>query len=195
MQHSDKPFKELNLAADLLEEMSRAQNLDQMEALWKRFLHHLDRVWNKAEAHYSSSPKWDNWRGKYISQRRKDPLLSYLINARNVDEHSIAEIAQQLPGMFMINPPQFGGTLKIDRLTIENGIIEEFRSSTGAKIYFEPSQLRLLPVTNHGRTYNPPTMHQGRPINPNDVLGAAQLGISFYREFLSAAEVYFVSSP
>lgn len=195
MQYSDKPAKELKLAKDLLDQMKLANDLQQLEEFWKRFLHHLDRVWNKAENHYRKSPKWDNWRGKFISQRRQDPLLSYLINARNVDEHSISEISQVQHGSLRINPINKGGSLKIDRLEFSiNGKGFDIKSTSPLDIVFQPAMVRLLPVENRGKIYNPPTAHLGHPIDPNDLLGAARAGIEFYENFLSKSDAYFVSS-
>lgn len=193
LQSSDKPDIELKLAGDLLEEMRAAKSLQVLESLWKRFLHHIDRVWNKAEAHYSKSPKWSSWGGKYLKQRRSDALLSYLVNARNVDEHSISEITEVRPGTFAIKARDASKGFYVNSFIIGDNGVKEVSLGENAVIDFKPSSVRLIAVRNRGREYLPPTTHLGEKVNPDDLIGVATKALQFYDDFLRAARNYFVS--
>lgn len=195
MQHSDKPSQELDLAKELVRQMEEAKTLVDLEAYWKRYLHHLDRVWNKAEAHFSRSPKWSGWHGKFAQPRKKDPLLLYLNKARDADEHSITDITEKRPGGWSLDAATPGGDLYIKKLIIgAAGQIEHLDAGTPFKLNVTASEVRLLPVTNRGRTYDPPTEHLGKAISPNNLIDLANKGVSFYGEFLLAAEKFFVNT-
>ena len=195
MQHSDKPGKELDLARELLGEMKKAKSLSVLETLWKRFLHHIDRVWNKAEAHYSKSPKWPNWGGKYIRLRRRDELLSYLVAARNADEHSISEITALKGGSFGINARDPSQGLHIKSLKFGPDGIKDISLGTEAIIEFTPAKVQLIKVHNRGQDYTPPTKHLGQPVDSGDLIVVATAALRFYESFLRAAEVQFLSPP
>ena len=157
---------------------------------WKKFLHRLERAWFKSESHYSRSPKWHSWAGQFITQRRQDPLLSYLKNARDADEHTVAEITARVAGVAIGAPP--GQSVVVDSLVIKNGQV--FVDSTGPLVVeFLPARTQLLPVANRGRTYPVPTVHLGKPVNRHDVLEMAFLSLDWYRDFADRTETHFVT--
>jgi hypothetical protein len=167
--------------------------MTEMEVFWKRYLHHLDRIWNKAEAHFSKSPKWSSWHGKYLRLRRNDQLLSYLLAARNVDEHSISDITEKQQGFTGINSVTPGGTVHIKKLVIgPKGEISFFEAASPVTMTFRPNLVHLLPVENRGRTYPAPKKHLGGPVNPLDLVNIAERGVAFYKGFLEDAEAKFV---
>lgn len=194
MQPSDKPRQELRLAQDLVGRLKEASSLVELEEYWRQYLRHLDRVWNKAEAHFSKSPRWNGWQGQYLKQRSKDPLICYLVQARNVEEHAIEEITEKQASSFSVNPAVRGQEVTMSFRTDANGEVINFRSDAPVQIQFSPSRVVLLPVVNRGRTYQPPTSHMGALVDPNDLTALATKGAQFYEEFLCAAEKFFVTS-
>lgn len=191
MQRSEAPSKALSAAEQAFTEMQSAHSLEELEEAWKDFLHRLDRFWNKAEAHFSKSPKWAGWAGAYIVARKKDELLCYLTQARNVEEHQIEPITDFLAPALEIKPvghhPVLIDELKFDR----KGMI--FRSSSPVHVSFRPGHTRLLPVTNRGRTYPAPRTHLGQSLDGKSVVELALLALRYYREFFVAAETKFYS--
>jgi hypothetical protein len=190
MQHSEQPSLELVKARAAIEAMRNATTLDAFEEGWKEFLGRLERVWTKSINHFGKSPKWNGWKGKYESHRKTDQLLSYLVNARGADEHTVNEIVGREPGGIGINPAE-GNSLYIERMEINNGNIF-IKSPQKIKIDFLPAKTTLLPVTNRGRTYPVPTTHLGNPIDPMNVIAVAEAGTNFYGQFLAQAEAFFV---
>jgi hypothetical protein len=190
MQHSNQPAVELKKAENAIDNMRKANSLDEFEDAWKEFLSRLERVWTKSSNHFGKSPKWNGWKGNFEPLRRSDPLLSYLINARGADEHTVNEILTREPGGIGINPAE-GNSLFIEHMTIKNGHVL-IKSPQKIKIDFLPERIVLLPVNNRGRTYDVPTKHLGKSINSNNVISIAEAGAKFYQRFLDDAEIFFV---
>jgi len=190
MQDSDKPNQELEKARCNIVQMRQAETLEQFEENWKEFLSKLERVWHKAYNHLSRSPKWTGWKGKYEQARKKDPLLSYLVNARHADEHTVSEITGRESGGIGIGPAE-GNGLHIERMEINNGKIS-IQSPQNIRISFIPGKVKLLPVKNYGRVYDVPTSHLGAPIDPSNVVAVAEAAVNYYAKFLEEARAFFV---
>ena len=170
--------------------MAAAVSLDEYEEHWKEFLRRLERGWSKAHAHYGKSRKWNGWQGRVDGLRRTDPLLSYLVNARGAEEHTVNDITTRHPGRIGINPAE-GNSLYIERMEVNNGVVS-ISSPQNLRIEFTPGRMGLLPVTNRGRTYATPTSHLGNSIDPHNVSAVASMALRFYEHVLRDAEAFFV---
>ncbi|MEQ3694019.1 MAG: hypothetical protein ABNH16_03765 [Thalassolituus sp.] len=192
MQPIDKPWEQLRRAESYIEKMTTASSVEEYEEYWKEFLHNLERSWNKLTSHLKRSPKYQGWveRGKTEKLRRQDQLLSYLVNARGAEEHSVAEISKQQSGGIRINPV-FGNSLKINKVGVINGQIY-IDSDQPIKIDFIPDKVVLMSVENRGRTYDVPSEHIGNKLIKNDPVEIAKLGVAFYKTYFENAEVHFV---
>lgn len=190
MQASPKLEEELSRARDAVAAMKASKNLSDLEEHWKEYLGRLERVWFKAFAHYKKSPKWQAWQASFEAARKKDPLLSYLRNARGADEHTVSDIVEHQGGLISIVPGERGGTIK--NLRISGGVAAAETTGT-VDVVFSPERIKLLPVVNRGVTYDVPTQHLGTPINPDHVVSIAETGLAFYERFLREAEAFFVS--
>ena len=190
MQRSDAPHQELIRAKLAVVAMRKATTLNQFEESWKEYLGRIERTWNKISNHFGKSPKWNSWQGPFDRQRRQDSLLSYLVNARGAEEHTVKEIVARELGGIGINPA-FGN--RIDHLEISNvGGQMNIKTTQPLKIEFIPGRIALLPVVNRGRTYPVPNAHLGKTIDPTDVPALAELGVVFYENALARAQAYFV---
>lgn len=192
MQPLDKAKAQLQKARRSLERMRVAQSLDKYEEEWVDFLHNLERTWNKTVNHLSRSPKYKGWskRSRTENLRRQDPLLSYLVNARGAEEHTVAQITEKEMGSIGISPAE-GNELLIRHMSISKGVIN-INADRPIKIVFIPGKVKLLPVVNRGRTYDPPKMHLGEDVGEIDPIKVAELGITFYEDYIKEAESYFV---
>ena len=192
MQHSKQPSLELSKAQIAIEAMRNAKTLEEFEESWKEFLSRLERVWNKGVSHFCKSPRWNGWKGQFERLRKTDPLLSYLVNARGAEEHTVNEIVGKEPGGIGINPAE-RNSLYIEHMEINNGNIF-IKSPQKIKIDFMPARTTLLPITNRGRTYPVPSTHLGNAVDPMNVIAIAEAGAQFYEKFLSQAEKFFVKN-
>jgi hypothetical protein len=191
MQHSDQPFRALERARQSVDLMREAKTLIDVEEHWKDYLHRIERVWNKAVNHFGKSPKWNGWQGKYLKLRKADPLLSYLINARGADEHTISEITQREPAFLAINPGP-SGNLHLRNVVFEKGTFTKFEVFGEAVVEARPAQVQLMPVRNRGIVYEIPKEHLAQPIDPQNLFDIAEKAIAFYADFLNSAEAFFV---
>jgi uncharacterized membrane protein len=190
VHHSDQPGKELEAARSAIEAMRKSVSFEEFEKNWKEYLRRLERIWSKSSAHFGKSPKWNGWQAKFLKLRKTDLLLSYLINARGAEEHTVNEIVRHQSGHIGINAAE-GDITHIDYMKVSNtGIYVQSRQPL--RIDFIPARTHLVPVTNRGREYGVPSSHLGSPVDPTDIIAVAELGIAFYESFLSQAESFFV---
>jgi hypothetical protein len=192
MDHSERPSLELARARDAIEAMRNAKTVDELAEHWSTFLGRLQRVWNKAASHFSQSPKWIGWSGRFMHLRRTDPLLAYLVHARNAHEHTVQDIVTKVMGRIGIGPAQ-GNLLSIERMVAKDGNFF-IKALQPIKVDFVPAKIMLAPVTDQGITYQPPNMHLNTPFDSVSAIAVAEAGARFYAQFLSEAENYFVSS-
>jgi hypothetical protein len=138
------------------------------EAAWRDFLHAIDRVWNKTAARCKNEAKWPRLKSKYEGLRKSDPLLKYIVQARNVSEHTISPVVKD-----------WDAELKATQIT--NGI----------RLNWKPWDRPLLPVTNRGTTFLPPKKHLGKPMSHYMRPGqeepkiVAECAMYFYLEMLN----------
>lgn len=191
MQSSPAPKTQLDKAYSSILAMEKAKTLDDFEENWKNFLFQLERCFNKAQAHYKKSPKWDSWWGKYKKLRTSDELLSYLIKARGAEEHSVEEIVKRHESGIGINAAK-GNAVYIESITFDELGNINIKSPQDLKITFIPERMILLPVSYYDRIYDVPKRHLGKDIDSNDVCSIARLAHAFYSTFLLSAEQYFV---
>lgn len=91
-----------------------------------------------------------------------------------------------------INPVE-GNSLVVHSAVYEGGKLSMV-TDRPVVLIFTPEKMRLLPVVSQGRGYDVPTMHLGDAINPEDVIGIAELGVTYYAKVLDSAEAFFVTN-
>ena len=124
-----------------LREMLRISvgSFSEYEAAWRDFLGRIERVWTKIEAAMSQVEGWQSVQSRVVAERRNDPLLSYVVQARNVDEHTIQDVTADWRAS--LNATQIGpGQVRLE---------------------WKPWDRPLLPVRNRGVIYAPPRSHLG----------------------------------
>lgn len=85
------------------------------------------------------------------------------------------------------------GSVLVEHLEIRgdaNGL--QVNSAQPLKVTFMPARTRMADVVNRGRRYATPTSHGGRPINPDDLPGVAEIALNYYSDVLSRADAFFV---
>jgi hypothetical protein len=166
--------------------MAAAGSIEDMEIEWRSYLNHIEKVWVKVErCCQHARGTFEPWQGGYRKLRREDPLLRYLKQCRDADNHSIQDLAAVEPGSWGINPA-FGNTLHINRLEIRNGRIAHY-SGSPIKIEVMPPQPIVVRVKNHGEWHDPPKIHLGKSVNTANPLFLARAGLDFYEGYIEAA--------
>lgn len=153
------------------------QPFKECESAWREVLRRLERVWTKTQAAVHHLSGWKQIESEITNLRRTDPLLQYVAQARNVDEHSIQNLAKEYEW-------DFTATLKPE----------------GILLGWSPWDRPLLSLVNRGTRYNPPSVHLGQSIEP--LLGngkaeprvVAELAIEFYVKFLNRVSLEVVGN-
>lgn len=166
LRHAIEEFSSADVAYRKMVEIGVGDFVE-YEKAWRSFLHRIERVWTKTQAAAHRMPGWQKIESEVSRLRKTDPLLNYLQQARNVEEHSIQELATDWDAK--LTAVQFG---------------------TEVQLSWQPWDRPLLPVTNRGVKFDPPRIHLGKSIEP--LLGkgkaetrvVAELALRFYVGFL-----------
>jgi ethanolamine utilization microcompartment shell protein EutS len=202
LKHSKTEIIKAEKSFDL---MKNCESIQEIENNWRDFLNHLEKIWNKSERECQSfKNKFQPWQGEFVRLRKKDPLLRYLKNARDADVHSIFEIVQKSNPINIITPTEgqeIAGdlTTKFELLNVTGiNIISPLEGeiiSGDVKLKFEliiEDKLDVINIENKEITYSPPESHLGNKINNSkDLFEIAELGLVFYKNYISQIESKF----
>lgn len=155
-----------------------SSDLDAAEDAWCDFLHYWVRAVNKydAQGKHIYGLAWSSLK----KNLRSDERLTFLWEARNTDEHSIAPVADRTPGVALVNPIAIDVG---DGLVIGPGGEAGIDLGGGISLAFTPGSLRLVEVSNPFRkeSYIPP-LEDSFPISP---LRLMEYGLAFMRKVLA----------
>jgi len=180
-------IKEFDNAKELIELMSTASNLEEYEECWKEFLHKLDRGFNKLKDLYKNDKRVKRVIDSINTARNSDPLIAYLMQARNTDEHSMRQITEKVEGYTKITGGSGGE--KIISGVIEGGKYPDNLLFEGnLDIQFKIECLQIVSVVNQGKQYDPPKMCANKRISTQTPHMIATVGLDFYLEKIAQIE-------
>lgn len=161
-------------AKEHLHAMAQATSLEVFKKFWPDFLTMANRVYVKLEQGAKDNGPSSGWYGRKKNERRTDPLLQYVKQARDADEHGLAKVTGRSPGQvgirFTEDRAVWSGTIRTgpDGVTITPA--SENRD-TPMEITAYPSDVTLVPVVNYATQYDVPTVHLGNPVPLHPVSG------------------------
>lgn len=174
-------INEFNRAENSISEMKSATNLEEYEDHWKDFLTYLDRAWNKCEDSISNINSVHKIRDFVRRCRKEDNLIQYLVQARNVNEHTIRRIVTKKGACATITGGPGGGI--IIRGSIEgSGKVNTLVRDGNVEIKFLPARLEVVAVKNKSTIFQPPKEHLGATIHSLIPHELAEMGFSFYKK-------------
>jgi hypothetical protein len=178
------------VAQQLLVQYSRADTLREQRNIWWQFLQSFEASYVKLHAAAEATGgRLLGWFGGVRRERKSDPLLSYLLHARNADQHGLelvveAQGAGWTDGVMGMShgPPGDDESLKqwVENVRSTIGEYEIFTldpspeggrwltqeeieaSGMGIRVY--PPHYALTPVTDRSVTYAVPDHHLGQPL-------------------------------
>lgn len=176
-------------AAKKADSLQHVRSPDEMKEVWSEFLVNYHRAYQRL-GNAMDTPKERGWFERLGAARKKDPLLQYLYQARDADEHGRDEIAKATQGGLAIGTG--GGPIYIEKMVIRGGRLEvldgwQGRPGMPIRAEFCPGELRLEPVTNKGTVYAVPETHLGRELRDVSPAKAASLGLIFLDDALNDA--------
>ena len=181
-------------AKHLFEKLNSVQNFDDFSDTWHQFLIKLNGVHSQLSAASRKSKTLSKWYNPKKIVWRKDPLLQYLLQARNADEHGIGEVLEKASASMELKSrnPDEDRTIGAS-LTFVNGVpYGQVWSNDhhGVSASFKPPRIILIPVTDDrfGTTFTPPKEHLGKAISSDDPRYVARLGLNYTLSLLDEAE-------
>lgn len=137
-------------------------DIERFRELWYIFLAAAKNVWTVLEQGSKASPQSKQWFGGKKNVRRADPLLQYMFEARNDDEHGLQFMGEHVPG-------RITGSRRVE-------------TPEGPAILIEgiPPHIKLVAVRGRGgRIIQPPTEHKGQPLSDNSPHKLAALCLAY----------------
>lgn len=171
---------ELVWAAEALDEMLNAKDLERYEKAWIDYLHYLDRAWNNLIDYCDVHRVGQKYVSSVGNLRNTAGLLQYLKQARNSDEHSIREVVAVEAAKTTITGGAGGGT--IVRGVIHGSGQTEGLVGVNINVAFHPEYLVVIPVTSRGVQYQVPTQHLGNAIETKLPHELARMGLDYYSD-------------
>lgn len=156
----------LRLATKHANAISACKSHDEFADTWYQFLVTYKNVYTALEQGAKASPQSRQWFGAKKIERRDDPLLQYLFQARHADEHGIESVTQFVPGSVAIGvrKPGFSGSVRING-SLETGMLVESMDGKPVLVEHTNPHSRLVAVTGRGPVVYPvPVEHQGKPL-------------------------------
>jgi hypothetical protein len=158
-------------------------DISEQEAAWIDFLLAFVGVYNKLWHGTKDAARSRQWMGTKKRERAADPLLSYLNQARNADEHGIEPSTASRSLSLSISP---GGLVKF--ICREDGVWD-WSPIIGTGTPNNP-RLYLVPVTDDrfGTVFPVPQMHLGLAVTDKTAAGVAALGLAYLGKLVSEAD-------
>jgi hypothetical protein len=189
----EKAKDRLAAAKSALQVLDGRPNYEASKRAWYDFLIASNAVFAVLEQGAKGS-KSQPWYGKKKHERESEPLLQYLHQARNADEHGIAPVTTLEKQKLVL--VQDGKTVgAIENIVGNKGV---FRVPEGQpdkpdlskinEMRLYPARAKLISVTNRGVKYHPPTKFKGQDIPDNSPFEVGKLAMDFIESMLSEAE-------
>lgn len=182
----------LKLCQRALTELSKVDfDAEDFQIHWQDFLVQWKGTYMKVQQAAKSTPQELQWFGGVNTERRGDPLLRWLYEARNDEEHfGLTDSASFKPAKYSYKVVNSGSRTVGTAPGDASKLIDPDTGDTVAVLEsFEPQVDQLQEVTERdGKKKVPaPTRHLGKPI-PSKPKVAASLGLRWIEAVVAKAE-------
>jgi hypothetical protein len=174
----------LRVAKKAIKDLGASRDMDAFHDAWHTFLTSTKNVYDilKMGANTTTAQS-RQWYGGKARERKGDPLLQYVYEARNADEHGLSSSVERKPGSFTIpaNRPGFARGVRLDGQFGGGGRLR-ITSLDGNPVAFEVTSPHavLVPITARGnRVLQPPETHLGKPLTSNDPVPVAEYALAY----------------
>ena len=194
----------LGKAKECIAGLRKARNHTEFSAFWVDVLIALNGVPNLLQEGAKTDAHSQQWYGCKKRIGRKDPLLSYMYQARNAEEHGLREVIATRERWFGIDlvigdrlPTNVLGkfTVIVEYYNAKVCIIfEEGSKLQPIKVFFKEAILTEVHDDRFRLTFEVPNAHLGQPLKNPLPITAARLTYDYYCGLVDEAEK-FVFSP
>jgi hypothetical protein len=188
----EKARERLARASDAIGRLEQKEAFDTFVSDWTDFLLASNSIYTVLEQGAKTSAQSRQWFGRKKNQRRADPLLQYLHQARNADEHGLEQIIQRGEQTLNIDFKK-GYRPKTGQIKMSDGTVFQLpptpENAEGMIITLRAYALARVKDTRYGNEFDPPTEHLGKPLeNPDSPLHAAKLALAYQASLIEEAE-------
>lgn len=184
-----KARSRLRVASDTVKSLATCKDYDTFTGLWFTFLTAAKSVYTTLEQGSKISAQSRQWFGGKAQERRNDPLLQYLYQARNDDEHGLSFGAEQVPGNLAIGVNQPGYSTAMTINSGPDGTLHvASMDNKPVLIAHTPPHVKLIRV--HGRShepYDPPENHNGVHLADRSPFAVARIMIDYLESLINEA--------
>ncbi|WP_457659596.1 hypothetical protein [Sinorhizobium medicae] len=192
-QGMDKVRRKMRSATQSLNEAENANDYEQFVDRWTAFLLTLNAAFNALEKTIKGNKKHREWYEIISKERYNDPLMRYLIEARNVEEHGLAPVTGITPYTFAASALG-GGGFEVDIDIGHGNDYASVKPMPGSTVVVQRTWPRPILVKivkdNRGVTeeFAPPTSHLGNEIASTKPIDIGVLGLGYLQMVVDAAE-------
>ncbi|MEC5290153.1 hypothetical protein VSX64_05105 [Aurantimonas sp. C2-6-R+9] len=196
----EKARGRVNRAASAMNGLEKSADFASFSIACTDFLLAANSVFSILEKGAKDNATSRQWYGGKKKQCRQDPLIRYLVQARNADEHGIEPVAVHAPGSFAIGAP--GESVLLSNITVNAaGHTTALVHSVGGKlptVEVQPPHPKLVAVYDDrfgGEWFQPPTKHLGMKLPSATPLPIARLMVRFLTNLVDEAASYIRYPP
>ena len=179
----------LRSASRAYAELCAAEDFETFADHWTSFLVAWKGVYTVIEQGAKVSPQSRQWFAVKKAERIADPLLQYLFEARNDEEHGLAQTVKESGSADRTHEMLRDVPELHVRIGLPSGRIQLFGPDRNPAGYLQhlPPGPRLQTVNARGgRVYRPPMSHLGRQVDASP-LGVAAAGLAYVDALVSEA--------
>ena len=189
--------EELSRMLDAEQRLRRSRDEASSRQAWQDLLNHSQRMYNFLTAALKGSAAERTWSRDRQDERKSDPLLQYVQQARHADEHGLQLVVEPHSTAYIM--PDRAGSARIRRVAVMNDgtIIVDGEDHLGNPL--DPLEIvalnfvRIVPVVKRGVTYPVPSAHLGSVIEHNNIAMLARHITRHTEGVISGAKQFLVS--
>lgn len=165
-----------------VETMRSASSFQATALAWEDFIMAAGTFYSKLEQGSKTNGQSKAWFGRKKNERKTDQLLQYIHQARNAEEHGIAEITQVYGNKIELRSKGSFVTLRSDGK--QWNVVNEH-----GDVGWPDARITLVTVKDgrFGDSFDPPDQHLGRPVPDHSPLTVAEMSISYLEGVLEEA--------
>lgn len=178
----------MDKAKKALFECKNALNFAAFVSAWASFLIHTGSVLHALETGADITAQARQWYGGVKRQGRADPLVSYMHQARNAEEHQRAPVAgnAMMPGFGLVDH-------KTKTLEPLESLDDPFKAENSGKtigIGFHGAGpfVKALIDSRYNQVFPPPDSHNGKPLKSNDPVALGEIYLNYLSRLVEKAE-------
>lgn len=187
----DKSEIRVKRAEAALERIAAAPDFNSFSEAWTDFLLASVSILSILEKGSQVNPTSKQWYYSTKKAGRKDPLVRYIVQARNADEHGIEAVVTHVPGGLGIG--KNGESVHIERMSSdENGNMTIHLRPVDGKlptVEVRNAHPKLVTVYDDrfGDAFDPPAEHLGHPLPDTSPYTVASKMMAYLEQVMTEA--------